>query len=91
MVYIFRKSIFFGRDLQTDEMIFKDNGAVGITSGHIYFLGETYFSVEYNQITACYGYEDGLCIKSSGMDINSLVFKNLDGWFCYNLLANLIQ
>jgi len=87
----FRKSSFTGRILNTDEMILKDTGSVGITSGHIYFLGETYFSVEYNEIITSYGYEDGLCIKKAGADHLSHVFKNIDGWFCYNLLANLIQ
>lgn len=87
----FRKSSFSGRILSTDEMVLKDTGAVGITSGHIYFLGETYFSIEHNQIMASYGYEDGLCFRKAGLDIHSHVFKNVDGWFCYNLLANLIQ
>ncbi len=87
----FRKSLFSGRTLQTDEMIYKDTGSVGITSGHIYFIGETYFSVEYNEIITSYGFKDGLCIKKVGMDTNSYVFKNVDGWFCYNILANLIQ
>jgi len=87
----FRKSSFTGRILNTDEMVYKDTGSVGITSGHIYFLGETYFSVEYNEIITSYGFEDGLCIKKAEPDHLSHVFKNVDGWFCYNLLANLIQ
>jgi hypothetical protein len=87
----FRKSSFTGRILNTDEMIYKDTGSVGITSGHIYFIGETYFSIEYNEIVISYGFEDGLGIKKVGMDTNSYVFKNVDGWFCYNLLGNLIQ
>ena len=82
---------FSGRYLQTDEMIFKDKGSFGITSGHLYFLGETYFSVEYNEIMTYYGYEDGVCIRLAGKDNKSHVFKNVDGWFCYNLIANLIQ
>jgi len=87
----FRKSSFTGRILNTDEMVFKHTGSVGITSGHIYFVGETYFSIEYNEIIASYGYEDGLGIKKTGADHLSHVFKNVDGWFCYNLLANLTQ
>jgi len=87
----FRKSSFTGRILNTDEMVLKDTGSVGITSGHIYFLGETYFSVEFNEIMTSYGFEDGLCIKKAGADHISQVFKNVDGWFCYNLLANLIK
>jgi len=87
----FRKSSFTGRILNTDEMVFKDNGSVGITTGHIYFLGETYFSLEYNEIITSYGFEDGLGIKKAGADQFSQVFKNVDGWFCYNLIANLIQ
>ena len=87
----FRKSSFSGRSLQTDEMIFKDTGSFGITSEHVYFLGENYFNVEISQLMAWYGYEDGLSIKTTGMDTSSYVFKNVDGWFCYNLLANLIQ
>jgi hypothetical protein len=87
----FRKSSFTGRILNTDEMVFKDTGSVGITSEHVYFLGETYFSVEHNEIMTSYGYADGLCIKKAGADHLSYVFKNVDGWFCYNLLANLSQ
>lgn len=87
----FKKSSFTGRILNTDEMVLKDTGSVGITSGHIYFLGETYFSVEYNEIITSYGFEDGLGIKIAGADHLSHVFKNVDGWFCYNLLRNLIQ
>jgi hypothetical protein len=87
----FRKSSFTGRILNTDEMVLKDTGSVGITSGHIYFLGETYFSIEYNEIITSYGFENGLGIKKEGADNFSHVFKNVDGWFCYNLLANLIQ
>jgi len=87
----FRKSSFSGRPLQTEEMIYKDSGSVGITNGHIYFIGETYFSIEYNEIMTYYGFEDGLCIKKAGTDHISEVFKNVDGWFCYNLLANLIK
>jgi hypothetical protein len=87
----FRKSSFAGRILNTDEMVLKQTGSVGITSGHIYFIGETYFSIEYNEIATSYGYADGLGIKKTGADHLSHVFKNVDGWFCYNLLANLIQ
>ncbi len=76
----FRKSSFTGRTLNIDEMVFKDTGSVGITSGHIYFIGETYFSVEYKEIVTFYGSEDGLCIKKLGSDTNSQVFKHVDGW-----------
>jgi len=87
----FRKSSFTGRTLNTDEMVLKHTGSVGITSEHIYFIGETYFSTEYNEIIVSYGFEDGLGIKKAGADQFSQVFKNVDGWFCYNLLANLTQ
>ena len=39
----FRKSSFTGRILNTDEMVYKETGSVGITSGHIYFIGQTFF------------------------------------------------
>ena len=87
----FRKSSFTGRILNTDEMVFRDTGSVGITTGHIYFIGETYFSIEYNEIMTSYGHEDGLGIKKTGAVNLSHVFKKVDGWFCYNLLANLTQ
>ena len=87
----YRKSSFSRRVLNTDEMIFKDTGSVGITSWQVYFLGENYFSVEIPQLMGWFGYEDGLSIKTTGMDTSSHVFKNVDGWFCFNLLANLIS
>ena len=62
-----------------------------ITNKHIYFAGEKAFRVKYDKIVSFQPFEDGIGIQKDGVTAKPQVFKNIDGWFAYNLVTNLSQ
>jgi hypothetical protein len=87
----YRTGAFKGRPVQTTEMAYKGDGLLGITNKHIYFAGAKSFRIRYDKIVTFEPYEDGIGIQKDGVTAKPQIYKNIDGWFCYNLLTNLSQ
>ena len=65
---------------------------LGLTTKHIHFAGSRKrFRVRYDPIVASDLYEDGSGIMPDAQMAKPQTFRTGDGWFAYNLAANLAQ
>jgi len=86
----YRTGGFKVHPVKTEEMTFIDNGYIVITNKNLYFGSSIKnFRVQYDKILTLDPYEDGIGIQKDGASSKPQVFKNLDGWFAYNVISNL--
>lgn len=65
-------------------------GNVCLTDRHFYFsCPEKSLKIPYNKVLNIETYSNGICLHKDGIDAKPLFFEGLDGWFCYNVIANL--
>ena len=87
-----RPSTFRSRPIEWEETVHADTGMLGLTTKHLYFAGaRKKFRVRYDRIVAFDPYEDGFCIMRDAQSAKPQSFVTGDGWFVYNLAANLTQ
>lgn len=87
-----RVGAFKGTVVYSTERVFVDRGAVYLTNKHIYFAGPSKsFRVPYSKIVSFLPYDDGVGIVRDAQTAKPQFFKTGDGWFTYNLVANLAQ
>ena len=65
---------------------------LGLTTKHIYFAGSRKrFRVRYDKIVTFEPFSDGFGIMRDAQTARPQTFRTGDGWFAYNLAANLAQ
>ena len=75
-----------------EETVHADAGMLGLTTKHLYFAGaRKKFRVRYDKIVSFEPYSDGLGIMRDAQTAKPQTFRTGDGWFAYNLAANLAQ
>ena len=90
-VYL-RSGGFRGRRVETTETIHADTGLMGVTTKHVYFSGASKrFRIRYDRIVAFEPYADGIGLMRDAQTAKPQTFVTGDGWFTYNLIANLAQ
>ena len=83
---------FRSRSKEWEETVHADTGLLGLTTKHIYFAGaRKKFRVRYDKIVSFEPYSDGLGIMRDAQTAKPQSFVTGDGWFVYNLAANLAQ
>ena len=83
---------FRSRPIEWEETVHADTGMLGLTTKHLYFAGERKkFRVRYDKIVSFEPYADGLGIMRDAQTAKPQTFRTGDGWFAYNLAANLAQ
>ena len=83
---------FRSRPIEWEETVHADTGLLGLTTKHIHFAGRRKrFQVRYDRIVASDRYEDGLGIMRDAQTAKPQTFRTGEGWFAYNLAANLAQ
>lgn len=88
----FRSGGFRGRRVETTETIHADTGLMGVTTKHVYFSGASKrFRIRYDRIVAFEPYADGIGLMRDAQTAKPQTFVTGDGWFTYNLIANLAQ
>ncbi len=88
----YRPSVFKSRTIETEEQLYADTGLLGITSKHIYFHGlRKRFRIRLDRIVSFEPYSDGIGITRDTQNALPETFITGDGWFLYNLVANLAQ
>jgi len=88
----YRTGAFKGERQQTSETIHADNGLMGVTNKHIYFVGKgKRFRIAYNKIVAFEPFADGIGLQRDAATAKPQSFGTGDGWFTYNLITNLAQ
>ncbi|MCL2566514.1 MAG: hypothetical protein FWE18_00245 [Alphaproteobacteria bacterium] len=86
----YKTSSFKGHRVESEEIVFIDNGSIAITTKHIYFGGnQKNFRIKLEKIVSFTPYEDGIGIQKDGITAKPQLFKVEDGWFIYNLLRNI--
>ncbi|WP_299247267.1 hypothetical protein [uncultured Lacinutrix sp.] len=88
----YRTSSFKGHPVKTMNTVPIASGMVALTNKHIYFSsGIKNFRINFNKIITIEPYSDGIGITKDGVTSKPQVFKNLDGWFCYNFIKNISE
>ena len=88
----YRPSTFRSRPIEWEETVHADTGMLGLTTKHIYFAGSRKrFRVRYDKIVAFEPFSDGFGIMRDAQTARPQAFRTGDGWFPYNLAANLAQ
>ena len=83
---------FRSRPIEWEETVHADTGLLGLTTKHLYFAGaRKKFRVRYDKIVSFEPYSDGLGIMRDAQTAKPQSFVTGDGWFAYNLAANLAQ
>ncbi len=74
------------------ETVHADTGMLGLTTKDIYFAGSRKrFRVRYDKIVTFEPFSDGFGIMRDAQTAKPQTFRTDDGWFAYNLAANLAQ
>ena len=88
----YRPSTFRSRPIEWEETVHADTGMLGRTAKHIYSAGRRKrFRVRYDKIVAFEPFSDGSGIMRDAQTAKPQTFRTGDGWFAYNLAANLAQ
>ncbi len=90
-VYL-RTSSFKGHPVERTETLHVDNGALGVTTKHLYFSGgRKSLRIPYTKIISFDPYSDGLGVHRDAASAKPQRFITGYGWFTYNLVTNLAQ
>ena len=94
-VYL-RPGAFRGRPVETVSMEHQDNGLLGLTTKHLYYLGESTgrsFRIRLEKIVTFDPYDDGLRIMRDTASAKPEIFvmENTDAWFLINAIYAVID
>lgn len=88
----YRAGAFRGKPISTISKEYISTGILGFTTKHIYFYSnKTSFRIRYDKIVSSIPNSNGFTILKDGIAAKQQTFLDGDGWFSYNLIANLSQ
>ena len=88
----YRTSAFKGKPVQTELQKHIGIGSLYLTDKNLYFYSPNKtIKIPYKNILSLQQYEDGIEIQRDGNSSKPQLYKNVDGWFTYNLISNLVQ
>lgn len=88
----YRVGAFKGSPVYSTERVLVDKGAVYVTNKHIYFSGSAKsLRVPYSKVVSFLTFDDGVGLVRDAQTAKPQIFKTGDGWFTYNLVANIAQ
>ena len=88
----YRPSTFRSRPIEWEETVHAGTGMLGLTTNNIYFAGSRKkFRVRYDRIVSFDPYEYEFGVMRDAQTACPQAFRTDDGWFAYNLAANLAQ
>jgi hypothetical protein len=88
----YRTNSFKGHPVKTTKIVPIATGILALTEKHIYFSSSIKnFRINYEKIITIDPYSDGIGITKDGVTAKPQVFKNVDGWFCYNFIKNISE
>ena len=87
-----RQSAFKGKRVEHFESELQGIGLLIVTNKHIYFDSEKKsFRIKYDKIVSIKPLKDGVIIQKDGVTAKPQSFITNDGWFTYNLIANVAR
>jgi len=88
----YRTGSFKGNPVTSEQMTLLGNGMFALTNKNLYFGSSAKtFKTPYNKLISITQYSDGIGIQKDGVSSKPQIFKDLDGWFAYNLISNLTK
>lgn len=88
----YRVGSFKGQAINTTERVHVDTGILVLTNKHMYFSGPSKsLRLPYAKIVSFQPFSDGVGIIRDAATAKPQIFVTGDGWFSYNLAANLAQ
>src|SRR5690606_10190852 len=88
----YRIGSFKGEAINTTERVHVDTGILVLTNKHMYFAGPAKsLRLPYSKIVSFQPFSDGVGIIRDAATAKPQIFVTGDGWFSYNLAANLAQ
>ena len=91
-VIYYRPGTVRNRQVEWDEMVHVDTGLLGFTTKHLYFSGiKKKFRIRHDRIVEHEPFADGFGVMRDAQTAKPQSFRTGDGWFAYNLAANLAQ
>jgi len=85
----YRTSAFKGHPVEHTERVSMGTGMLVLTNKHVYFHGPLKsFRIPYAKIVSFEPYSNGIGITKDAPNAKTQTFVNGDGWFIYNVLAN---
>jgi len=86
----YRTGNFRGNPVTNTQMTLIGNGMFALTNKNLYFASSAKsLKTPYNKLISMTQYSDGIGLQKDGVNAKPQIFKGLDGWFTYNLIANL--
>jgi hypothetical protein len=88
----YRTGSFAGQPITYNERVHIDTGSVAVTDKNFYFVGSSKsMRIPYKKIVSFQPFTDGVGITRDLASAKLQIFVTGDGWFTYNLVANLAQ
>lgn len=88
----YRVGAFQGQPVSRTERVHVDTGGMAVTNKYVYFGGiRKSLRIAHSKIVSFIPYTDGVGIMRDATNAKQQVFVTGDGWFTYNLLANVSQ
>lgn len=88
----YRAGSFKGNPVKSEQLMHLANGIFAITNQNIFFSSANKnLKIPLNEVINIDPYSDGIGIQKEGANAKNQIFKNLDGWFIYNLISNLAK
>jgi hypothetical protein len=88
----YRVGAFKGNPIDTTHRVHVGDGFMGVTTKHLYFVGGAKsLRIRHDKIVSLIPFDDGIGIHRDAATAKPQIFVTGDGWFTYNLLANIAQ
>ena len=86
----YRTGIFKGNPVTNEQMTLLGKGMLALTNENLYFASTTKsLKIPYNKLISITPFLDGIGLQKDGVSSKPQIFKDIDGWFTYNLISNL--
>lgn len=86
----YKAGAFKGTPITTKEVKSIAFGQLYLTNKNIYFYSlEESIKIPYSKIIAYTPFEDAIGVQKEGKSSKSIYFKNIDGWFVFNVVKNI--
>lgn len=88
----YRVGAFKGHAIEKTERVHIDDGLLVVTDKNIYFVGpRKSLRIAYSKIVSLEPFSDGIGLHRDAATAKPQIFVTGDGWFTYNLVANLAK
>ncbi len=88
----YRTSSFKGNPVVTNELRYISTGILAFTNKHVWFSSDKKsFKTPYTKLVTIEPFDDGCGLLKDGVSAKPQIFSNIDGWFTYNLVSNMVS